>query len=36
MNADKTVLTNWTKKDQDRQNLHLQRILDRIHVKTKR
>lgn len=36
MNADKTVLTEWTKKDQDRQNLHLQRILDRIHVKTKR
>ena len=36
MSADKTVLTNWTKKDQDRQNLHLQRILDRIHVKTKR
>lgn len=36
MNADKTVLTTWTQKDQDRQNLHLQRVLDRIQVKTKR
>ena len=36
MSSDKTVLTTWTKEDQDNQNLHLQRILDRIHVKTKR
>lgn len=36
MNADTTTLTTWTKEDQDNQNLHLQRILDRIHVKTKR
>ncbi len=36
MNDDKTVLTKWTQEDQARQNLHLQRILDRVHVKTKR
>ena len=36
MDADKTVLTQWTKKDQDNQNLHLQRILDRVRAKTKR
>ena len=36
MNADKTTLTTWTKEDQDNQNLHLQRILDRVRVKTKR
>ena len=33
MNDDKTVLTKWTQEDQARQNLHLQRILDRVHVK---
>ena len=26
----------WTKEDQERQNIHLKRVLDRIHMKTKR
>ena len=36
MNANKTTLTKWTKEDQANQNLHLNRILDRIRTKTKR
>ena len=36
MSTNKSILTKWTKEDQANQNLHLQRILDRIRTKTKR